>query len=208
MIDTNAIRSKILLLALQGKLTEQLAEDGNAQELYDDIQKDKCVLLQQGKIKKEKPLPPITEKELPFEIPENWKWIRWGELSESIQYGYNAPAKSEGKIKMVRISDIQDGKVMWNEVPYCDIADSEIDQYILKKNDILFARTGGTVGKSYIVSEISEKAVFAGYLIRTSYSVKLCAQYMKYFMESSLYWRQLQNGTIATAKVYPLSRTN
>lgn len=62
MIDTNAIRSKILLLALQGKLTEQLAEDGNAQELYDDIQKDKCVLLQQGKIKKEKPLPPITEK--------------------------------------------------------------------------------------------------------------------------------------------------
>lgn len=200
MIDTNAIRSKILLLALQGKLTEQLAEDGNAQELYDDIQKDKCVLLQQGKIKKEKPLPPITEKELPFEIPENWKWIRWGELSESIQYGYNAPAKSEGKIKMVRISDIQDGKVMWNEVPYCDIADSEIDQYILKKNDILFARTGGTVGKSYIVSEISEKAVFAGYLIRTSYSVKLCAQYMKYFMESSLYWRQLQNGTIATAQ--------
>lgn len=106
MIDTNAIRSKILLLALQGKLTEQLAEDGNAQELYDDIQKDKCVLLQHGKIKKEKPLPPITEKELQFEIPENWKWIRWGELSESIQYGYNAPAKSEGKIKMVRISDI------------------------------------------------------------------------------------------------------
>lgn len=89
---------------------------------------------------------------------------------------------------------------MWNEVPYCDIDDSEIDQYILKKNDILFARTGGTVGKSYIVSEISEKAVFAGYLIRTSYSVKLCAQYMKYFMESSLYWRQLQNGTIATAQ--------
>ncbi len=157
MIGTNAIRSKILLLALQGKLTEQLAEDGNAQELYDDIQKDKCVLLQQGKIKKEKHLPPITEKELPFEIPENWKWIRWGELPESIQYGYNAPAKSE--IKMVRISDTQDGKVMWNEVPYCDIADSEIDQYILKKNDILFARTGSTVGKSYIVSEISEKAV-------------------------------------------------
>ncbi len=64
----------------------------------------------------------------------------------------------------------------------------------------MFARTGGTVGKSYIVTEIPEESVFAGYLIRTSYSSKLCARYMKYFMESKLYWRQLQNGTIATAQ--------
>ena len=101
---------------------------------------------------------------------------------------------------MVRISDIQDGNVMWDAVPYCDIDEKDIEEYLLHKNDILFARTGGTVGKSYIVSEIPYHAVFAGYLIRTSYSSKLCAQYMKYFMESSLYWKQLQSGTIATAQ--------
>ena len=70
----------------------------------------------------------------------------------------------------------------------------------MHENDILFARTGGTVGKSYLVEDIAEDAVFAGYLIRTSYSNKLCAKYMKYFMESKLYWKQLQSGTIATAQ--------
>ncbi|MBQ6487595.1 MAG: hypothetical protein IJI75_00065, partial [Solobacterium sp.] len=53
---------------------------------------------------------------------------------------------------MVRISDIQDGQVIWDSVPYCNIPENDIDTYLLKKNDILFARTGGTVGKSYLVT--------------------------------------------------------
>ena len=138
--------------------------------------------------------------EVPFEIPESWEWVRWGTLSESIQYGYNAPAQENGRIKMVRISDIQDNSVMWETVPYCDIKEGEIDAYLLKPNDILFARTGGTVGKSYLVQEVPEEAIYAGYLIRTRYSNQLCPQYLKYFMESELYWSQLREGTIATAQ--------
>lgn len=200
MIDTEALRKKIIDLAIQGKLTEQLPEDGNAETLYVKIQEEKARLIKEGKIKKEKPLPVIDKDEIPFNIPDNWKWVRWGELSEKIQYGYNAPAKTAGRIKMVRISDIQDGKVQWDTVPYCDIDESEINDYLLRENDILFARTGGTVGKSYIVSYVPEEAVFAGYLIRTSYSSAICASYMKYFMESGLYWKQLRDGTIATAQ--------
>ncbi len=180
-------------------LTAQCKEDGTAQDLYESIQEDKKKLLKEGKIEKIK-LIPITETDIPYAIPDNWKWIRWGDLSERIQYGYNAPGKQSGRIKMVRISDIQDGKVMWDTVPYCDIEEDEIDNYLLHENDILFARTGGTVGKSYIVGDVPEEAVFAGYLIRTSYSDKLCSKYMKYFMESKLYWKQLQNGTVATAQ--------
>lgn len=101
---------------------------------------------------------------------------------------------------MVRISDIQDNSVMWETVPYCDIKEGEIDAYLLKPNDILFARTGGTVGKSYLVQEVPEEAIYAGYLIRTRYSNQLCPQYLKYFMESELYWSQLREGTIATAQ--------
>lgn len=101
---------------------------------------------------------------------------------------------------MVRISDIQDGKVLWESVPFCDIQENEIPNYLLKKNDILFARTGGTVGKSYLVKDVPEEAVYAGYLIRTQYSESLCPEYLKYFMESALYWTQLKNGTIATAQ--------
>jgi len=200
LIDTEALRKKVIELAIQGKLTEQLPSDGDAESLYAQIQEEKAKLIKEGKIKKGKPLPVIDKDEIPFNIPDNWKWVRWGELSEKIQYGYNAPAKTAGRIKMVRISDIQDGKVQWDTVPYCDIDESEINDYLLRENDILFARTGGTVGKSYIVSSVPEEAVFAGYLIRTSYSSAICASYMKYFMESGLYWKQLRDGTIATAQ--------
>ena len=140
------------------------------------------------------------DEEVPFEIPKGWEWERWGNISQSIQYGYNAPALEHGAIKMVRISDIQANCVLWDNVPYCQIEENDIDTYLLKVNDILFARTGGTVGKSFLVEEVPERAIYAGYLIRTRYSSLLNPRYMKLFMESQLYWEQLKNGTIATAQ--------
>jgi len=194
------LQKSVLQMAIQGKLVEQRSEEGTGEELYQQIQAEKRKLIKAGAIKKEKPLPAVTEEEKPFDIPESWMWVRWGNLSETIQYGYNASAKESGRIKMVRISDIQSDKVLWSSVPFCDIKDDEIEAYLLKKNDILFARTGGTVGKSYLVKDIPVESIFAGYLIRTRYSSILCPEYMKHFMESQLYWTQLRNGTIATAQ--------
>ena len=194
------MKKSLLQYAIQGKLVEQRPEEGTAEELFARIQEEKQRLIAEKKIKKEKPLPEITDDEKPFDIPESWKWVRWGDLSQSIQYGYNAPAQESGRIKMVRISDIQDGRVMWDSVPYCEIKEEDIPAYLLGSNDILFARTGGTVGKSYLVKEVPEEAIYAGYLIRTQYSSLLCPEYLKYFMESQLYWEQLRNGTIATAQ--------
>ena len=200
MIDTQALRKKILDAAIRGKLTMQLPEDGNADDLYKEIQVEKQRLIKEGKIKKEKPLPEITKDDIPFDIPENWKWARWGNLSFSIQYGFNAPALQKGRIRMVRISDIQNNAVAWNTVPYCNIEEKDIPDYLLEANDILFARTGGTVGKSYLVKEVPCESIYAGYLIRTRYSSNLVPSYMKYFMESQLYWDQLKEGTTATAQ--------
>ena len=194
------MQKSLLQMAIQGKLVEQRPEEGTGEELYRQIQSEKQRLIKSGKIKKEKPLPEITSDEIPFDIPERWKWVRWGDLSQSIQYGYNAPAQTKGRIKMVRISDIQDGEVLWDKVPYCEISEDDIPAYLLKGNDILFARTGGTVGKSYLVKEVPEDAIYAGYLIRTRYSSSLCPEYLKYFMGSLLYWSQLRDGTIATAQ--------
>lgn len=194
------MKKSILQYAIQGKLVEQRAEEGTGEELYQQIQTEKQHLIAEKKIKKGKPLAEISEDEIPFDIPESWKWVRWGNLSFSIQYGYNAPAKQAGRIKMVRISDIQNGKVIWDSVPFCDIRDEDLSTYLLAENDILFARTGGTVGKSYIVKEIPEEAIYAGYLIRTRYSDMLCPEYLYYFMQTHLYWIQLRNGTIATAQ--------
>ena len=194
------MQKSLLQMAIQGKLVEQRLEEGTGEELYTQIQTEKQALIKSGKIKKDKPLPEITDDEKPFDIPDSWKWVRWGALSESIQYGFNAPAIEKGRIRMVRISDIQDGNVLWDTVPFCDIAENDIETYLLGKNDILFARTGGTVGKTFLVKEVPYESVYAGYLIRTRYSSLLCPEYMKHFMESQLYWEQLRNGTIATAQ--------
>ena len=194
------MQKSVLQMAIQGKLVEQRPEEGTGEELYRQIQAEKQRLIKEGKIKKEKPLPEISDDEIPFDIPESWRWVRWGTIAKSIQYGYNAPALLSGTIKMVRISDIQNGQVIWDSVPYCDIQNEDISTYLLEPNDILFARTGGTVGKSYLVSAVPEKAIYAGYLIRTQYNNSLCPKYLKYFMESALYWKQLRSGTIATAQ--------
>ena len=211
------LKKSILQEAVQGKLVPQDPTDEPASVLLEHIRAEKEQLIKEGKIKRDKHESVIfrrdnshyekldgiercIDNEIPVDIPESWAWERWGNIAISIQYGYNAPAKDCGRIKMVRISDIQDNSVLWETVPYCDIKESEINTYLLQSNDILFARTGGTVGKSYLVQEVPEKAIYAGYLIRTRYSQWLCPQYLKFFMESELYWSQLRNGTIATAQ--------
>ncbi|RGS82126.1 restriction endonuclease subunit S [Coprococcus sp. AF21-14LB] len=211
------LKKSILQEAVQGKLVPQDPADEPASILLERIRAEKEQLIKTGKIKPDKHKSVIFRRdnshyekldgiecciddEIPFEIPGSWVWERWGSISQSIQYGYNAPAKDCGRIKMVRISDIQDNSVLWETVPYCDIKENEISTYLLQPNDILFARTGGTVGKSYLVQEVPEEAIYAGYLIRTRYSQWLCPQYLKFFMESELYWSQLRNGTIATAQ--------
>ena len=213
------LRNSILQMAVQGKLVPQDPNDEPASVLLERIRKEKEQLIKEGKIKKNKKESCIfrgadnlhyeqigkevrcIEDELPFEIPDSWEWKSWGDISFKIQYGFNAPAKQLGTIKMVRISDIQNNAVNWDTVPYCAIDDSLINDYLLNDNDILFARTGGTVGKSFLVNNINEKAIYAGYLIRTVFDHKnLNPKYLKYFMESELYWNQLKNGTIATAQ--------
>ena len=212
-----ALKKSILQEAVQGKLVPQDPSDEPAEALLERIRAEKQRLIKEGKIKKDKHESVIFRRdnshyekldgmerciddELPFEIPESWAWVRWGAIAESIQYGYNAPAKQEGRIRMVRISDIHENTVAWSSVPFCDIDDSDIPTYLLQANDILFARTGGTVGKSFLVSEVPCESIYAGYLIRTRYSSLLCPQYLKYFMESPLYWQQLKSGTTATAQ--------
>ena len=214
------LKNSILQWAIQGKLVPQDPNDEPASVLLDKIRQEKERLIKEKKNKRDKNASIIyrgednsyyekkgatgevicIDEEVPFEIPNEWEWERWGNISQSIQYGYNAPALEHGAIKMVRISDIQENCVLWDNVPYCQIEENDIDTYLLKVNDILFARTGGTVGKSFLVEEVPEKAIYAGYLIRTRYSSLLNPRYMKLFMESQLYWEQLKNGTIATAQ--------
>ena len=76
------LKSSILQYAIQGKLVEQRAEEGTGEELYKKIQAEKQRLIKEGKIKKEKVLSEISEDEVPFDIPESWKWVRLGSLGD------------------------------------------------------------------------------------------------------------------------------
>ena len=82
------MQKSILQMAIQGKLVEQRPEEGTSEELYRQIQAEKQALIKAGKIKKEKPLPEIAEDEIPFEIPESWKWVRIGKVF-NLQAGKN-----------------------------------------------------------------------------------------------------------------------
>ncbi|MBQ0908577.1 restriction endonuclease subunit S [Flavobacterium sp. F-328] len=108
---------------------------------------------------------------------------------ESTQYGYTASASEIGTHQLVRITDINSGKVDWNTVPFCD-CEAET-KYLLKDNDILVARTGGTTGKSFIVNSAPNNAIFASYLIRLRLKNEVNLQFINLYLNSYAFWSQI-----------------
>ncbi|MBL7769301.1 MAG: restriction endonuclease subunit S [Flavipsychrobacter sp.] len=108
---------------------------------------------------------------------------------ETTQYGFTASALEAGSHKLVRITDINNGKVDWNTVPFCNCSDDR--KYLLRDHDILVARTGGTTGKSFIVSNPPENAVFASYLIRLRLNKNADLDFITCFLNSYLFWSQI-----------------
>ncbi len=136
------LKNSILQLAIQGKLVEQRAEEGTAEELYRQIQEEKKRLVKEGKIKKEKPLPEIAEEEVPFDIPESWMWVR---LGEAIRYTIGkTPPRAEPE--------------WWGfDVPWVSIADMPENGHI--------TRTKESVSQCAITQKFLGAVVPAGTLL-------------------------------------------
>lgn len=117
--------------------------------------------------------------------------VRLEQLIEGTQYGYNASALQSGKNKFLRISDIHESKVNWETVPYCNCDDEKT--YLLKKDDILIARTGGTTGKSFKIDNPPANSIYAGYLIRIRAKQEVNPDYIYLFLHSFAYWSQIVN---------------
>ena len=129
---------------------------------------------------------------MPFEIPDSWEWTTVNDISKSILYGVSESAKAEGRYKLLRITDIQGNQVDWDSVPFTDFDENKAFQYLLFDGDIVFARTGATVGKSYLVNGLHDKAIYASYLIRVQTFNAVLPQYVKLFFESGYYWEQIE----------------
>ena len=190
------LKQTILQEAIEGKLTAKWRaknpDIGTAKELLGQIKTEKEKLVKDKKIKPSKPLAPINEDEIPFDIPQSWEWQYLQNVSLNIHYGFNASANHEKKdVRLLRITDIQDNLVNWTTVPGCEYTKKDLTAYSLNENDILIARTGGTIGKSYIVKDLTVVSLFASYLIRVIPSQNIYADFLKFFIESPLYWKQL-----------------
>ena len=200
-MNAQQLKNTILQETITGRLVPQDPNDEPASVLLDRIRKEKAKLVKEGKLKKKDLIEtPISKEEIPFEIPEGWEWCRLISLSRIIHYGYTASAAPTGNAKLLRITDIQDDKVNWQTVPFCTIKEKELVNYQLHNRDILIARTGGTVGKTYIVRELNDVSVFASYLIRAIPLGNVYEEYIKLFMGSPYYWSQLIDATSGTGQ--------
>jgi type I restriction enzyme S subunit len=112
-----------------------------------------------------------------------------------IQFGLSNSAEIIGNYHLLRITDIQNNEVNWNTVPFTNIKSEQAEDYLLDIGDILFARTGATVGKSYLVSDLPVQSVFASYLIRVKL-LEVDSQFIKYFFESKSYWEQITDKSV------------
>ena len=196
-MNTKALRQKILDLAIHGKLVPQDPNDEPASVLLERIRAEKERLIKEGKIKKPKKSKAACDKpHYPFELPKGWEWTTVGEISKSILYGVSESAKSKGEYKLLRITDIKNNAVDWNTVPYTDYDEHKANAYLISDGDILFARTGATVGKSYLVKGLQDKAIYASYLIRVQTFNEILPEYVKYFFESGFYWEQIQRDSV------------
>ena len=152
------LRNSILQMAIEGKLTEQRAEDGNASDLLKEIKAEKAKLIAQKKIKKEKSLPEISEDEIPFEIPDNWVWTRLGDIAR-FQGGYaykSGEYVATSNNQVIRLGNVKNDKLLLDVNPVFitnDYAD-DTQQYCIKVDDILFTMTGTRRKRDYFYTKL------------------------------------------------------
>ena len=185
------MQKSILQMAIQGNLVEQRPEEGTGEELYQQIQAEKQALIKAGKIKKEKPLPEIAEDEVPFEIPEGWKWCRLLDLCSLIgDIDHNMPKsvdKNHGVLFLSAKDLLDDGSINYTDnVKY--ISNEDYDRLSRKVKpqlgDIVYSRIGACLGKARTVkSEVKFLVSYSCCIIR---SIQIDVDYLRYYLESPI----------------------
>ena len=145
------LKASILQYAIQGKLVEQRPEEGTGEELYRQIQAEKQRLIQEKKIKKEKPLAEISEDEIPFDIPESWKWCYIGELFlHNTGKAQNSTGSQNGTIrKFITTSNLYWDEFDFTKVKEMPFTDKELERCTVQKGDLLVCE-GGDCGRSAV----------------------------------------------------------
>ncbi len=196
------MQKSLLQMAIQGKLVDQRPEEGTGEELYRQIQLEKQRLIKSGKIKKEKPLPEITDDEIPFDVPDSWKWVRLGQLGNTnIGLTYGPKDVCEEGVVVLRSSNIQNGKMDYADIVKvsCSIPESKMCHV----GDILICARNGSkrlVGKAALIDR--EGMSFGAFMaiFRSS-----CNAYVLYVINSA-YFRNALLGDTGTTTINQITQ--
>lgn len=158
--DIDVLKSKLIDAGIQGKLTEQLLEDGVTEELFAEIQKEKAKLIKEKKIKKEKALVEISDEEIPFEIPDNWKWVRLGDVCSKISSGNTPTGGSKGGAYVTegfcffREQNVYNDGIHYDGMVYIteELLKTRVNSTVLPQ-DILLNITGGSIGRCALIPD-------------------------------------------------------
>jgi restriction endonuclease S subunit len=194
----DALEQTILQLAVRGLLVPQDPQDEPASVLLKKIHAEKDKRITEGKIKRDKPLPPIAEDEQPFAMPEGWKWVRLADVWQSSFYGPrfgNEEYLNEGGIPTIRTTDMSNGQIVLKRPPMVNIPLDKQDAYLVRKGDLLVTRSG-SIGVMALFN-LDIDAVPSAYLIRLRFSDLMSPSYCFEYFLSELGQSQLGLNTTA-----------
>lgn len=206
--NQEALKSKLIDAAIQGKLTEQLPEDGTAEELREEAIKYKEKLATEGILKnrKNKDIREITDEECLFELPYSWSWFRLGEVIEVFgRIGFRGYKKSDlvqegqGAITMSPSNISKSGDVSFDNSTYISWEKyEESPEIMLEEGDVVLVKTGSTYGKCGIIDKLPEKATINPQLAILKY-IKCNRKYLYYVLRSSAAWTQYESFVVGAA---------
>jgi len=177
------MKKSVLQYAIQGKLVEQRPEEGTAEELYRQIQTEKKRLIKEGKIKKEKPLPEIAEDEIPFDIPESWKWCRLSDVIDVRDGTHDSPKYVPVGIPLVTSKNLVNGVIDYGNVKYItqEDADKINVRSMVDDDDILFAMIG-SIGNPVLVKKDREFCIKNMALFKRFANTGISMRYVYWFL--------------------------
>ena len=196
------LKQSVLQYAMEGKLVKQDPSDEPASELIKKIENEKAELIKEGKIKKNKKLPAITDDEKPFDIPDSWEWVRLGKMCVSnIGLTYKPAQKSEmpTAVKILRANNIQSNQLNNNDLVFLNV-ENIANKYYLKENDILMAVRSGSkrlVGKSAVVNSDFEGYSFGAFMSKIRV-LDVDSNFINYFFNSNVFRDQLGDANTTT----------
>ena len=211
-VSIDQLKQTILQLAVMGKLVKQNSKDEPACKLLERIATEKQQLIKDGKIKKQKPLPPISDEEKPFELPEGWEWAYLNSLLPQFQNGASSRGDKGGKdVIVLRLADIKNWKISLNDTRTLEIAEETIKRYSLKKGDVLIIRVNGSadiVGR-FITCESDLDAIYCDHFIRMNFPIEcLFTPYLFLLGSSDLIRSRIANLFVSTAGQKTVNQTH